>query len=119
MVSLFIETSGGGLSLKELIDRIETKLWTHSELILKIHATVAETLGDGMPAAFNVRFDEQVAASSLQTYELADVPPIRQGIPAAVSQIRFRFGLSNVPAASLSALGARNRHLAALLPAAQ
>jgi hypothetical protein len=69
MVSLVIEASGGGLSLKELIDRIETKLWTHSELILKIHATVAETLGDGMPAAFNMRFDEQVAASSLKAYD--------------------------------------------------
>lgn len=96
LVSIFIESSGGGMSLAELIAEIERRLASRDDLILKVQETVAETLGDTLPTSMAVRFDDRLARSSLQIYDLRAIPAIRDGIPAEVSHVHFRSDLSRV-----------------------
>lgn len=117
LVSLFVESSGGGLSLNELIDRVEEQLDGDFGLCLKLHETVAATLGEGTPAALAMRFDEHLARSSLQVYELKNVPSVRGEVPSEVSQIRFRSDISRVSPAHLSGLDRKSIRLRDLLPA--
>ena len=116
LVSLFAETSGGGLSLLDLSERIEQQLGGDAGLQLKLQETIAEALGRTASAAFSMRFDEEVAKSSLQIYELGSIPAIRGRLPSELSQVRFRSDLSRVLSASRSSLVNESTHLDDLLP---
>lgn len=116
LVSLFVEASGGGISLLDLIERIEEQLGGDAALLLKLQETIAEGLGDNVSAALSMRFDESLARSSLQVYELAAIPAVRDGVPAEVSQVRFRSDLSRSPPADTATLVSRNMKLKSVLP---
>ena len=116
LLSLFAETSGGGLSILDLITRIEWRLSGKPNLQLKLQETVAEGLGKSASAAFSMRFDEGVARSSLQLYELNFIPAIREKLPAEVSQVRFRSNISRMNPANRSSLATRCSQLDNLLP---
>lgn len=94
LASIFIEASGGGQSLSELIRTIEFALSGHDSLILKLQETIAGTLGESLPTAMGARFDDRWARTSLRFYNSATVPAIREGIPPEVSQVHFRSDLS-------------------------
>lgn len=94
LASLFIERNGGGQSVHELIGTIETALAGDNELILRVQETIAQTLGESLPTAMTVRFDERLARASLRFFDLAAVPAIRDGIPNGVSGVHFRSDLS-------------------------
>lgn len=116
LLSLFVERSGGGLSIQELIERIERQLDGDADLILRLQATVAATLGDTTPTALTMRFDESLARSSLQAYELKRIPAIRESIPHEVTQVRFRSDISRIAPAEIDVLGERSHRLRDLLP---
>lgn len=116
LVSLFIEGSGGGLSLLELVQAIESRLVGQEELILKVQEVVAETLGDTLPTALAIRFDESLASSSLQFYDLSAIPAIRDGFPPEVTQVRFRSDLSHMPTVSLVELSQKSGRICDILP---
>ena len=94
LASLFIESSGGGQSLRELVVAIEAALAGNDNLILKVQETIAETLGEALPTAMGARFDDRLALASLRFYDLATVPAIRDGVPPEVSGVHFRSDLS-------------------------
>lgn len=94
LASLFIEGSGGGKSLRELVAAIEAALGGNDDLILKVQETIAETLGESLPTAMGARFDDRLALASLRFYDLATVPAIREGVPPEVSGVHFRSDLS-------------------------
>ncbi|MHB0713235.1 PD-(D/E)XK motif protein [Roseomonas mucosa] len=94
LASLFIESSGGGKSLRELVADIETALAGRDDLVLKVQETIAGSLGESLPTAMGARFDDRLARSSLRFYDLATVPAIRDGVPPEVSQVHFRSDLS-------------------------
>lgn len=96
LASLFVESSGGGQSLRELIQAIESGLAGQDDLILKLQQAVAETLGKTLPSAMEARFDDHLARSSLQFYDLAVVPAIRDNVPVEVSRVHFRSDLTRV-----------------------
>lgn len=100
LASLFIEGSGGGQSLRELISAIETSLAGSDNLILKVQETIAETLGESLTTAMGVRFDDRLALSSLCFYDLATVPAIRAGVPPEVSSVHFRSDLTQTKSLS-------------------
>jgi hypothetical protein len=102
LVSMFIESSGGGMSLIELLTHIERRLASNDALILKVQETVAETLGDTLPTSMVLRFDDRLAQSSMQIYDLRSIPAIRDGIPVEVSQVHFRSDLSRTPPLSVA-----------------
>ena len=116
LISLFVETSGGGLSLLELMERIERQLDGNLDLILKLQETVAEGLGATAATALSMRFDEDLARSSFQVYELDAIPAVRDGVPGEVSQVRFRSDISRTPVADVVALIAQHQQARALLP---
>lgn len=116
LISLFIEASGGGTSLLDLIERIEEQLGGDANLLLKFQETIAEGLGDNASTALSLRFDENLARSSLQVYELTSIPAIREKLPTEVSQVRFRSDLSSTPVADTGMLNLRNKNLRNLLP---
>jgi hypothetical protein len=115
LASLFVERSGGGMSLLELIHEVEDRLVNEEELILKIQETVAETLGETLPMALSMRFDERLAKTSLQFYDLTTIPAIRGGIPPEVTQVRFRSDLSRMITVSLTELATENARISDLL----
>ncbi len=114
--SLFVESSGGGMSLLDLIQQIETQIRGNTDLIFKLQETVTEGLGDHASTALAMRFDAEVAKSSLKVYPLEIVPKVPEPLPSSVSQVRFRSDLSNVPTADVSSLRTNNEIVAAILP---
>ena len=117
LVSLFVETSGGGVSLLELVQRIELQLDGCIDLILKLQETVTEGLGSAAATALAMRFDEDLAKSSLRLYELGTIPAVRDSVPSEVSRIRFRSDISRTPVANAAEIFARHDQARALLPA--
>lgn len=116
LLSLFVESSGGGLSIQELIERIERQLDGDADLILRLQTTVAATLGNTTPTALAMRFDESLARSSLQAYELVSIPAIRENIPHEVTQVRFRSDISRLAPTDLDVMGELSHRLRDLLP---
>jgi tRNA A22 N-methylase len=116
LASLFIEGIGGGLSLLELIHAVENRLIGEDKLILQLQATIAETLGETLPAALSTCFDERLAESSLQFYDLLAIPAIRGWVPSGVTEVRFRSDLSQTSTVTLSELIAQSSRLLDLLP---
>jgi hypothetical protein len=90
LASLFVETSGGGLSLETLIFRIEARLARHPSSIVKLHAVIADTLGVTLLPGLAQRFDEQLAFGSIAFYDLTTIPAVRGMLPPEVSAVRFR-----------------------------
>jgi hypothetical protein len=116
LISVFVERSGGGLSVGDLIERIEGQLAPETELIFRLRATVAETLGNATAEALLMRFDEQLARDSMRLYNLTNVPAIRDELPAAVSQVRFRADISLLAPAGREDFNQQSRNVGALLP---
>lgn len=116
LVSLFVEVSGGGLSLFELIKRIETRINSDYELMMEFQSTIAESLGRDLPSALSVRFDEDLAHSSLKFYSLHDIPAIRGDIPPQISHVRFQSDVTTVPTTNLTSNEHSSRALIAMFP---
>lgn len=116
LASLFVESSGGGMSVQDLLLDVERRLAADGDLVLKVEETVAETLGEALPSALSMRFDERLARASLQFYDLAVVPAIRDGIPPAVTQVRFRSDLSREPTLPYADIDQRSSVALGLLP---
>ncbi len=116
LASLFIESSGGGQSLRELVTRIESVLAGDDNLILKVQETIAETLGDSLPTAMGARFDDRLALASLRFYDLATVPAIRDGVPPEVSGVHFRSDLTRTEWLSEAGLQAMSETALHFLP---
>jgi hypothetical protein len=114
--SLFAERAAGGLSLRDLIREIEGLVATNTDLVMKLHDTVAETLGSSLQEALSVRFDQRLAASSVQFYDLRSIPAIRGEPPAGVSDIHFQSDLSNSPKADMTKLLERQPAMSDFLP---
>jgi hypothetical protein len=118
-ISIFIEATGGGLSLLELIRQIENRLGGNDDLILKLQYSVAATLGESLRSALSTRFDESLARSSLQLYDLATIPAVRADIPVEVSQVRFRSDLTRTPTIPAETIAAISTRARGILPPVQ
>ena len=116
LISLFVERSGGGLSLGELVERVERQLVGDAGLIFRLNATIAETLGEATTTAMGMRFDEHLARGTMRLYDLAQVPAIRADIPAEVSQVRFRANIGQLPVATAADFERRSGRARDLLP---
>ena len=104
VASLHVEQISGGSSIRTIIEQIETQVSNHPNLILKLHETVAATLGASLNDGLSRRYDMHLAESSLQFFCLEDVPAIRDPLPAGVSNVHFRSDLSTLPSVSFAKL---------------
>jgi hypothetical protein len=93
LASLFVESSGGGLSVGELLREIEQGLVGQPGALMRLQEVFAQTLGTTVVTALEERFDRDLADDSLQLFDLAEVPAVRGPLPRGVSQVRFRADL--------------------------
>jgi len=104
VASLYAEQTAGGFSLRSLIGQIEARVSGDADLVLKLHETVAATLGASLNDGLSRCFDIRLAESSLQFFALEDVPAIRGPLPVGVSNVRFQSDLSALSSLSIEEL---------------
>ena len=91
--------------------------WPIIEGDIRLHDIVADTLGTSLREALAIRFDLRLAESTLQFYDLREIPAIRDAPPAGVTDIHFRSDLSGVPIAAVDRLIERDPAISHFLPA--
>ena len=116
VASLHAEQAAGGAFLRAVVNQIEARVSAHPDLVLKLHETVAATLGTSLNDGLARRFDMRLAESSLRFFDLEDVPAIRGPLPAGVSDVHFRSDLSALPPVSIETLIDRDPVFWDLLP---
>ena len=116
VASLHAEKTAGGESLRSVISQLEARVSAHADLVLKLHETVAATLGTSLKNGLSRRFDMRLAESSLRFFAIENVPAIRGPLPAGVSDVRFRSDLSNLTHVSIRLLIDRDPAFWDLLP---
>lgn len=114
VASLRVESAGGGASLRSLLERIELRLTAAPDAAARLRETVASTMGLSLPHALDTTFDEMLSRSSLQWFDLRDVPAIRGDLPPGVSGLRFVSDLSLCEPVPVTRL--EGTELQALLP---
>ena len=116
VASLFVERAAAGISLRDVISQIEKHATGDADLIFKLHDIIAATLGSTLREALSIGFDEHLARSSLQLFELDQVPAIRGDFPTGVSEIHFRSDLTSMAPVSPHVLIDRDHVFWDLLP---
>lgn len=94
IASLYVEGSGGGLSINDLVQEIKNLISEKPELIEKLDNVVFRTLGNALSQSMNCRFDRQLAQESLRIFEANSIPKISEPIPSEISDVHFRVDLS-------------------------
>jgi hypothetical protein len=105
IASLFVERSGGGLTLRALLESVRDRLAPKPDLALRLERTAAATLGTAFRRALDDAFDAQVALDSLKFFDPTDVPAVLGTIPPGVSHVHFQSDLSETTAIDLSDWG--------------
>ena len=119
VASLHSEQTAGSMSLHNLIDQIEVRVSAYADLVLKLHETVAATLGASLQDGLSRCFDMRLAESSLQFFSLEEVPAIRGPLPTGVTDVHFRSDLSAMTPISTEALIDKDPVFWDLLPTRQ
>lgn len=100
IASIFVETMSNGLSIKNLLDLIETQLKGDIDLVNKVRLLTFTTLGNEI-SAINKKFDYQLAKDSLMICDAKDVPKISiSNIQTGVSNVVFKSSLKGIPSLS-------------------
>lgn len=96
IASLMIERVPIGLSLGDLIDKIEKTL-TDAEQKLKFDQLITETLGQSYEKSLEEAYDETSAKELLEFFDIQDIPKIPQDtIPKEISDVRFSVSLDDI-----------------------
>lgn len=115
VASLLVEP-GAGATLGDLVTRIERRVSDEPILQMKLHDTVAESLGAGIGEGLRAQFDDRMARSSLALFSVQDIPAPTGDIPPAVSEVRFKADLSAIPPRDRSDIVMLSAGAAHLLP---
>lgn len=116
VASLFVESVGGGLSLRRLSDDVRASLASDPALVTRFDAVFYATLGAGWSDALEESFDLELASESLQFFDSASIPKIDGPIPTTVSDIRFVSDISAVSPLDLDSLKSAGGLYAAAVP---
>jgi hypothetical protein len=103
VASLQVEPSAAGRSLMELVDVVSAHLEEVDDAV-RLTTTVGSVLGTEWADYATARFDDVLAASSIQFYRADAVPRVELPIPNAVTQVEFVSDLSGVAVLSTAAL---------------
>ena len=96
VASLMVERIPGGISIGELIASIEARISGSEDLVLKLHEVVASTLGSEFTHSLRETFDPRLSESSLQWFDLREIPAVRGSLPTRVSNVHFVVDLSGL-----------------------
>lgn len=117
VASLFVESVGGGLSLRRLFDDIRSLVASEPVLLMQFDAVFYATLGASWSDAMGECFDQELARESLQFFDSTNIPKIEGPISTAVSDIRFTSDISTTLPLTLEALRSAGGLFAAVVPA--
>lgn len=116
LASIFLERMDAGESLSSMVQEIENAVSAEPSLVLKLRELVAQTLGASLSESMHLRFDLDLARTSLRFFELRTIPAIRGDLPSGVIDVHFKTDLSGTPSISLAELRTRDAALYELLP---
>ncbi|MDQ7839240.1 MAG: PD-(D/E)XK motif protein [Thermodesulfobacteriota bacterium] len=114
IASMCVEEAGIGMSVFDIVDEIRAKLGNNIRLAGRIDEVVASTLGNAWRQAGDVKFDLEVAESSLRFFDSMAVPAIRGNLPEGVSNLRFKADLSHTESIELRGLEGKGELFRAL-----
>ena len=97
IASVFVESSGGGLKVATLLERIRRRIGGLGAL-RRLDYIVANTLGTDWWAGVEAGFDSELASESLRFYQVGEVPSLSSEIPHGVSDIHYVSDLSGAQA---------------------
>lgn len=115
VASLFVESSGSGESIRDLIERIKEEIHPDVGLLLKLEQIVAETLGSTWKKAMDDKFDLHLAKQSLRCYDSATIPCIDRSLPAEISDVKFVVDISSIGHLSSGFSANRGRLISSIL----
>jgi hypothetical protein len=96
VASIVVESSGGGMSVNELLAEIRPQVGAQAELLIKIDRVVAATLGRDWRDASLERFDRTLATDSMALFAATEIPTVSMPLPPEVSKVEFEVNLSAV-----------------------
>lgn len=96
VASLIVKSAGGGASIADLVTRINSIPGISGVMLEKLSRVVCETLGLDWRSAIDLRFDENQARQSLQFFDGAEIPSIREPPPPQISEVRFIVDFSSL-----------------------
>lgn len=90
IASILVNVNAGGISLIELLQRINNKLNDFPKQKEKLHLLLYSTLGADLDKVDQIKFDYELAKESLRFYKSIDIPKIENtNIPIEVSNVKF------------------------------
>lgn len=114
--SMFIERLSTGVTIQNLINYISEQVCSHPDLVFKLHDVTISTLGNHFNEAMGIAFDVKLARSSLNFFDLTEIPAVRNDLPIGVSDLKFRSDLSATPNISIPDLISLDPKFENLLP---
>lgn len=94
VASMLTDETGGGMSLaalyREVRDRCAPATISHVDNV------VALTLGDSLPAAMRMSFDDAKARDTLRFFAAGSIPRVQEPVPPEVTEVRFKADLASV-----------------------
>jgi len=116
VASLFVESVGGGLSLRRLFDETRDLIASDPSLLTRLDAAFYATLGSNWNDAMEESFDEELASQSLQFFDSTKIPRIQGPIHPAIGDVRFASDLSGTPPETPETIRLAGGLFAAVLP---
>lgn len=116
IASIFIEEAGNGQSIFDLVDTIRHQTHNDVRIAERIDQIVGATLGANWRQAADMRFDYELAATSLCFFDSASIPTVPEPLPAGVSDVRFQADLSLGTKANLGEITDKGILFSALSP---
>lgn len=105
IASVFTKQSSKGKSISDLIDSIKKSLDGDS-LLEKLYSIVSKTLGSSLEQGLEIKFDYEIAKSSLQFYDSETISRIEKvNIPDKVSEVKYKSDLTNISAVEPNKFG--------------
>lgn len=97
VASIFVERTGGGTSLSDLVKEINYSLENEPDLQERLARVVALTLGQALRKVSDSRFDRELSEESTRFFNGTDVPKILEPLPPDISDVHFKSDLRKCP----------------------
>ncbi|MEP3043863.1 PD-(D/E)XK motif protein, partial [Nonlabens ulvanivorans] len=96
IVSILININAGGVSIIDLLNRINNKINDFPKQKEKLHLLVYSILGVDVEKINQIKFDYELAKESLKLYKSVEIPKIESvNISKEISNVKFVSNLMN------------------------
>ena len=107
VVSLFVERSAEGLTVLDLVDRIQAQIQNDLSLLTHLHRNVTLTLASDWQQAASFKFNHRLAKESVRLFDAGSIPSIILPVPMEVTEVKFKANLSRTIPSDVSSLASQ------------